>query len=76
MNESLRLSYLGVRLKQFIQWIVSELLLLFKLSLPIKFSHENVFRVAVRIIVYSLPLFTIVCLLIVLLRCVIDVRLI
>jgi hypothetical protein len=66
MNESLRLGYMRMRLKQLIEWIVSELLLLFKLSLAIKFSHENVFRVAIRVIVHSLTLLTIVLLLIVL----------
>jgi hypothetical protein len=64
VNESLRLSYMRMWLKQLIEWIVSELLLLFKLSLTIKFSHENVFRVTIRVIVHSLTLLTIVLLLI------------
>ena len=64
MNESLRLGYMGMWLKKIIKWIVSELLL-FKLSLPIKFSHENVFGVAIWIIIDSLSLFAIVWLLIV-----------
>jgi hypothetical protein len=64
MNESLRLGYMGMWLKKIIKWIVSELLL-FKLSLAIKFSHENVFGVAIWIINDSLSLFAIVWLLIV-----------